>query len=298
MRNSKIKKKRPLGLLLVKIFIFTLCISSLVQAAVGQATVVRGENESTLLLQQISQIRSHNKKLKLENKNLQSGIIKKEASYKEKMANTKIAYLTFDDGPSENTVEILRILKQYDVKATFFVNGHPNYSYLYKQISDEGHLLANHTYSHEYKDIYNSPDNFKNDTEKLDRYLTSVTGKEPNYILRFPGGSNNTISNNFGGNEIMTSVIKEMNASGYKYFDWNVDSTDASTYCQDRNKIVQAVLSESSQTKHAIILMHDLAPKITTVQALPEIIEGLKNQGFIFDVLSKKAYAPQFTVVK
>ena len=298
MRNSRKKKKPPLGLLLVKIFIFTLCISSLVRAAVGQATVVRGENESTSLSKQISQLRSHNTKLKLENKNLQSGIIKKETSYKEKMANIKIAYLTFDDGPSSNTEDILKILKQYDVKATFFVNGHPNYSYLYKQITDQGHVLGNHTYSHEYKDVYNSPDNFKNDTEKLDKYLTSITGKEPNYVLRFPGGSNNTISNNYGGNEIMTSVIKEMNAAGYKYFDWNVDSTDASTYCQDKDKIVQAVLSESSETKHAVILMHDLAPKITTVQALPEIIEGLKSQGFVFDVLSKNTYAPQFTVVK
>ncbi|MGH4139682.1 polysaccharide deacetylase family protein [Clostridium sp.] len=298
MRNSKRKKKRPIGLLLVKIFIFTLCISSLVQAVVGQATVIRGENESTLLAEQISQIRSHNKKLKLENKNLQNGILEKETSYKKKMANTKIAYLTFDDGPSENTVEILKILKQYDVKATFFVNGHTNYSYLYKQISDDGHVLGNHTYSHDYNKIYSSASNFKMDIVKLDEYLTAITGKQPSHILRYPGGSNNTISHNYGGNEIMNRVIKEMNATDYKYFDWNVDSTDASTYCQDKNKIVQAVLNESSQTKHAVILMHDLTPKITTVQALPEIIVGLKNQGFIFDVLSKNAYAPQFTVVK
>lgn len=298
MRNSKRRKKRPLGLLLVKIFIFTLCISSLVQAAVGEATVVRGENESTLLSEQIIQIRNRNKALKLENKNLQSGIIKKETSYKEKMANTKIAYLTFDDGPSENTEEILKILKEYDVKATFFVNGHTNYSYLYKQITDDGHALGNHTYSHDYNKVYSSAYNYKMDTIKLDEYLTEITGKEPTHILRYPGGSNNTISHNYGGSEIMNTVIKEMNTTDYKYFDWNVDSTDASTYCQDKNKIVQAVLSESSQTKHAVILMHDLTPKITTVQALPEIITGLKNQGFIFDVLSKNAYAPQFTVVK
>lgn len=298
MRNSKVKKKRNLGLLLVKIFILTLFISSLVQAAVGESTVVRAENESTLLLEQISQIRVHNKKLKLDNKNLQNGILEKETSYKKKMANTKIAYLTFDDGPSENTEEILKILKQYDVKATFFVNGHPNYSYLYKQISDDGHALGNHTYSHDYNKIYSSAYNFKMDVLKLDEYLTAITGKEPNHILRYPGGSNNTISHNYGGNEIMNTVIKEMNTTNYKYFDWNVDSTDASTYCQNKNKIVQAVLRESSQTKHAVILMHDLTPKITTVQALPEIIVGLKNQGFIFDVLSKNAYAPQFTVVE
>ena len=298
MRNSRRTKNRSLGLLLVKIFIFTLCISSLVGAAISQATVVNSKNESSSLLQQINQMNSDNEKLKSQNINLQSAIKKNEALYKEKLANVKIAYLTFDDGPSNNTLEILKILKQYDIKATFFVNGHPNLASLYKQISDDGHTLANHTYSHQYKNIYASADNFQKDVKKLDDYLTEVTGKEPNYIIRYPGGSNNTVGRDYGGMDIMTAVIKEMNQKGYKYFDWNVDSSDASTFRQDKDKIVQAVLTQSSEHKHAIILMHDADPKTTTVQALPEIIEGLKNQGFIFDVLSKNIYAPQFKIVK
>ncbi len=293
-----IRKKHSLAILLVKILIFTLCIFSLIGAAFSEVTVVASENESSLLLQQISQISSSNEKLKLQNKNLENAIIKNETLYKEKLANAKIAYLTFDDGPSSNTLEILRILKQYDIKATFFVNAHPNLRPLYNQIFDDGHVLANHTYSHDYKSIYASADNFKKDVEKLDLYLKEVTGMEPNYILRFPGGSNNTVSHNYGGKEVMTTVISQMNKDGYLYFDWNVDSTDASTFRQDKDKIVQAVLSQSSNTKHANILMHDLDPKTTTVQALPEIIEGLKNQGFIFDVLSKNTPAPQFKVVK
>lgn len=298
MRNLRRTRKHSLRILLVKIFIFTLCISSLLGAAVSQVTLASSDNESSLLLQQISQIHSNNEKLISQNKSLESAIKKNETLYKEKLANAKIAYLTFDDGPSSNTLDILKILKQYDIKATFFVNGHSNLGDLYKQISDDGHTLANHTYSHDYKDIYASADNFSRNVKKLDAYLTDVTGKEPNHILRYPGGSNNTISHNYGGKEIMTSVISQMNKEGYLYFDWNVDSTDASAFRQDKDKIVQAVLNESSQTKHAIILMHDLDPKTTTVQALPEIIEGLKNQGFIFDVLSKNIYAPQFKVVK
>ena len=88
--------------------------------------------------------------------------------------------------------------------------------------------MANHTYSHDYKNIYSSPDNFKNDVKKLDTFLTEITGKEPTHILRYPGGSNNNISHNYGGMKIMNNVIKEMNMEGYKYFDWNVDSSDAS----------------------------------------------------------------------
>ena len=298
MKHSKRRKKNSVRILIVKIFIFTLCILSLVGAVVSQVTLASSESKSSLLLQQISQIRKVNENLKSQNKNLQSAIEKNETLYKEKLANAKIAYLTFDDGPSNNTSEILKLLKQYDIKATFFVNGHADFRSLYKQISDDGHVLANHTYSHEYRNIYAKADNFKEDVKKLDVFLTEITGKEPNYILRYPGGSNNTIGSQYGGMDIMNTVIKEMSQEGYAYFDWNVDSSDASTFRQDKDKIVQAVLTQSSEQKHAIILMHDTDPKTTTVQALPEIIEGLKSQGFIFDVLSKDTYAPQFKVVK
>jgi peptidoglycan/xylan/chitin deacetylase (PgdA/CDA1 family) len=298
MRNPRTDKKHSLRLLLVKVFIFTLCISSLAGAGFSEATLASSETESSLLLQKISKLNSENTKLKLQNENLKGAINKNQALYNEKLANAKIAYLTFDDGPSSNTLAILEVLKQYDVKATFFVNGHPDLSNLYKQISDAGHVLANHTYSHDYKRVYSSPDNFKKDAKKLDAYLTEITGKEPNYILRFPGGSNNHISRDYGGMEIMNSVIKEMNKEGYLYFDWNVDSSDASVFRQTKENIVQAVLTQSSEVKHAIILMHDLDPKTTTVQALPEIIEGLKSQGFAFAALSKNTVAPQFKVVK
>jgi peptidoglycan/xylan/chitin deacetylase (PgdA/CDA1 family) len=298
MKNSRTHKKYRLGLLLVKVFIFTLCISSLVGAGLSQATLASSETESSLLLQKISKLNSDNAKLKVQNEDLKGAIKKNETLYSEKLANAKIAYLTFDDGPSSNTLEILKVLKQYDIKATFFVNGHPDLVNLYKQISDDGHVLANHTYSHDYKSIYSSSANFKKDVKKLDAYLTEITCKEPNYILRYPGGSNNHISRGYGGMEVMNSVIKDMNKEGYLYFDWNVDSTDASVFRQTKENIVQAVLTQSKDVKHAVILMHDLNPKTTTVQALPEIIEGLKSQGFAFDALSKNTTAPQFTVAK
>lgn len=298
MKIPIIEKKHSLKFLIVKIFILALCIASFLQVAVSQVTVVSSEHKHNSLSRQINQIHKDNKKLKSQNKILKSNINRDETLYKDKLDNTKIAYLTFDDGVSSNTLPILEVLKKYNVKATFFVNGHPESRNLYKQISDDGHTLANHTYSHDYNNIYASPDNFKKDVKKLDVFLTEITGKKPSHILRYPGGSNNTVSHSYGGTEIMNSVIKKMNKDGYKYFDWNVDSSDASAFCQHKHKIIESVLTQSSRTKHPIILMHDLNPKTTTVEALPQIIEGLKNQGFIFDVLSENTYAPQFKVVK
>jgi peptidoglycan/xylan/chitin deacetylase (PgdA/CDA1 family) len=298
VRYSHAKKNRSMVGLLLKILILTLCVSPLVQALVSQATVIASDNESSSLMKQINQLHSGNSELESQNFNLESSINQNETLYKKRLNNVKIAYLTFDDGPSSNTTKILEILKEYNIKATFFVNGHPDLAPLYKQISDEGHAVANHTYSHDYKNIYISPINFHKDVKKLDDYLTQITGKQPTHVLRFPGGSNNTIGSNYGGNGIMNSVIKEMNAAGYACFDWNVDSSDASTYRQDKNIIVQTVLAQSSELKHAIILMHDLDQKSTTVEALPEIIEGLQNKGFIFDVLSKDTNGPQFNKAK
>jgi peptidoglycan/xylan/chitin deacetylase (PgdA/CDA1 family) len=297
MRNPNAKKNHRLGLTFVKVIIFTLCITSLLGAGLSEATLASSENQSSLLLQEISKLHKDNATLKCQNETLIDIIKKNESLYIKKLANAKIAYLTFDDGPSSNTSAILAVLKQYDIKATFFVNGHPHLRDLYKQISDDGHALANHTYSHDYKKIYKSADNFKKDVKELDTFLKETTVTEPNYILRYPGGSNNHIGRNYGGIGIMNSVIKEMNKEGYLYFDWNVDSSDAYVSRQTKDNIVQAVLTQSNTLNNPIILMHDLDSKTTTVEALPEIIEGLLNKGFTFDVLSKDTPAPQFKVV-
>ena len=144
-RKNKRKNNLALKFLLVKILTVTLCISLLIKTAVSQTTVFASEDKSSLLLQQIVQIHTDNKNLKSQNIKLRSTIKQNNNLYKEKLDNTKIAYLTFDDGPSNNTLQILKILKKYDIKATFFVNGHPNLKSLYKKISDDGNVLANHT---------------------------------------------------------------------------------------------------------------------------------------------------------
>ncbi|MCC2683634.1 MAG: pdaA 1 [Paenibacillaceae bacterium] len=207
----------------------------------------------------------------------------------------KIAYLTFDDGPSANTDAILNILKEQRIKATFFVNGRTDDEgiRLYKRIHKEGHTLGNHTFSHKYNKVYASVPAFTRDVRKLDELLQRTVGESPR-ILRFPGGSNNTVSLRSGGSGIMNKIAKEMLEEGYAYFDWNVSSTDAARAVQPTSDIVSATIASARHKKRAIILMHDADPKTTTVKALPEVIRGLQAMGFKFDVLRPDSYTFRF----
>ncbi|CAM2736395.1 polysaccharide deacetylase family protein [Hathewaya histolytica] len=296
MRNSNRRNQRK-SLSPLKILLFAIFIVSFSFAILTQTQAILAKNENKKISNKLTALKEENKKSSEDMKKLENDIEKLKSEVKENMKNKKVAYLTFDDGPSrKNTRRILKTLKDHDVKATFFVNGHPGLEELYKEIVNDGHALANHTYSHDYSKVYSSVNNFKADVKKLDKYLEEVTGQAPNYLLRYPGGSNNTISYKYGGKGIMKDIVKEMSKE-YEFFDWNVDSTDASAMTQKKDKIVQSVLSESKSTNQAVILMHDLDPKTTTADALPEIIKGLKAMGFEFDKMTKDSYAPHFTKV-
>lgn len=208
-------------------------------------------------------------------------------------SDQKVAFLTFDDGPSKNTEKILDILKNEGVKATFFVNGHEDEfaKKMYKRIVDEGHTLANHTYSHSYKDVYKSQESFIKDIDKLNEYVESMVNVKMD-IIRFPGGSNNHINRKYAGvsdNSFMEGLAQRMEDEGYTYFDWTVDSTDASKAKQSVEKIKSSTISEALSQKYPIVLFHDAPAKTTTVEALPEIIKALKENGYLIDNLTKDA---------
>jgi peptidoglycan-N-acetylglucosamine deacetylase len=196
-----------------------------------------------------------------------------EISDEELFDGYRKVYLTFDDGPSANTSEILDILKEYNVKATFFVVRHDglNYEELYQRIVDEGHSLGMHSSSHVYSEVYASVDAFANDTKELRDFLYMVTGVESN-IYRFPGGSTNRVSQTD-----MKLLADELEKEGIIYFDWNVSSGDASSVPLTKEEIVENATSGLEDLDEAVILFHDLGSKTSTVEALPEIIEYIES---------------------
>jgi peptidoglycan/xylan/chitin deacetylase (PgdA/CDA1 family) len=164
---------------------------------------------------------------------------------------------------------------------------------MYKRIVAEGHAIGLHSYSHEYRTIYVSPAAFHQDFDQIRNLVYQQTDRKPN-IIRFPGGSNNHVSRKYGGKDLMHTLIQQMTQEGYHYFDWNVDSRDAERITQSRDVIIQSVLHGSKNKQKAIILMHDSQAKTTTVEALPAIIEGLRKQGFSFDVLTDQSFTYHF----
>lgn len=192
----------------------------------------------------------------------------------------KTAYLTFDDGPSALiTPKILEILKQNDIKATFFVIGkmaeqNPG---LIRRIQEEGHLICNHTYSHDYKLLYSSPDNFMADVTKCEEVLKAILGEDfETGILRFPAGS-------FGKKRLpFRELVKE---HGYTSIDWNALNGDAEGLHIPAAALIDRIKETTENKNSAVVLMHDSNTKDTTAEALPEIIGYLKDQGYAFKTL-------------
>ena len=199
----------------------------------------------------------------------------------------KICYLTFDDGPSKNTPLILDILKNYNAKATFFVINTGNIGYI-QRIHDEGHTVGLHTYSHNYAQLYSSTDAYFNDLQQISDKVESIIGIKPT-VMRFPGGSSNKVSAKYCKG-IMTQLVTLVQEKGYSYFDWNISSGDADSTTPSYTYIRNNVLNNARNKNSICVLMHDASAKTTTVQALPEIIEGLTNMGYRFEALTPEAY--------
>ncbi|MBO5852553.1 MAG: polysaccharide deacetylase family protein [Clostridia bacterium] len=210
-------------------------------------------------------------------------------SYTDIKPNGKTVYLTFDDGPGAYTDTLLSHLKKYNVKATFFVtNQFPKYQNLIGKAHSEGHKIAVHTYSHQMYDkndnIYGSLENFMKDFNKMQDVIEAQTGSTTN-IMRFAGGTNNTISKSTCKG-IMTELTKQMTAAGYFYFDWNVDSYDSRSYTNTQ-KVITETINQIKSKENAVVLMHDIHKK--TVDAIPAIIEYCLNNGYTFRVLDENS---------
>jgi len=189
----------------------------------------------------------------------------------------KMIYLTFDDGPSIYTKKLLDVLKKYDVKATFFLVDTGSISTV-KQIGAEGHSVGIHSISHKYSEIYASEEAFLNDLYGMQKIIRDYTGVTT-YLMRFPGGSSNTVSAFNPG--IMTKLVKRVEAEGFRYFDWNVGSQDTSNLTPEQ--ICQNVINGIKKTSKAVVLQHDIYDR--SVSAVESIIQwGLEN-GYVFAAL-------------
>lgn len=194
----------------------------------------------------------------------------------------KVVFLTFDDGPCENTEELLEILDRHNAKATFFVtNNGGSYTSLIQKEAEAGHTVAVHTLTHNFDSIYASDQAYWDDFNAMNDIIEQYTGTRSR-IFRFPGGSSNTVSSFNPG--VMTRLTSEADEYGYEYFDWNVDSGDGGGV-NDPDQIFNNVTSGIRNNDVSVVLCHDTHH--TTVQAIDRILTWCEENGYTLMPLAK-----------
>ena len=196
----------------------------------------------------------------------------------------KTIYLTFDDGPGPYTDRLLDILKKYDVKATFFVVG-TGHQELMQRIVDEGHSIAIHSITHDYKTIYASEEAYFADILGMQEAIENNTGVRTT-LMRFPGGSSNMVSRFNKG--IMSRLTEAVQDAGFQYFDWNVDSNDAGG-AHSADEVFENVTEGVSNHRTSVVLQHDIHS--FSVDAVERIILWGKENGYTFRPLTPSSYA-------
>ena len=197
----------------------------------------------------------------------------------------KIVCLTFDDGPSKTTPDVLSALHAAGVHATFFVVAtgyNEKYLPLLTEAVSAGHQIALHSASHEYSDIYRSSDAYWEDIALLKERIAPYVDAESIRYLRFPGGSTNTVSRRYGGKGLMKQLKAEVEQKGWHWVDWNVCAEDAVGGHPSAGTIYRNVVHETGQQTNCIVLMHDSSSTHTTAEALPDIIRWYADNGYTF----------------
>ena len=226
----------------------------------------------------------YHKELKTYRKLNYNEFLAPKRNVKEAMEGEKICYLTFDDGPSKNTVKILDILKQYDAKATFFVIGNcigEETSEILKRIVGEGHAIGLHANNHVYEKFYADENSFLKDYESLYKTLKTDFGIET-ALFRLPGGS--ACKYTYGKGK---EYVRKMQERGFSCFDWNVTGED-SVGNPTVFSIQKNVFDRAFRYEKPIVLLHDSCIADMTVQALPGILEKMKEKGYTFDTLEHR----------
>ena len=203
----------------------------------------------------------------------------------------KVIYLTFDDGPGPHTERLLDVLDAYGVKATFFVVNN-EYSDMLKEIVDRGHSIGIHCTTHDYEAVYASPEAYFGDLFRMQNLIYEKTGVRTS-LLRFPGGSSNTVSRNTCPG-LMTLLSEAVQDAGFQYFDWNVDSGDASGAKKSR-EVYYAAIAGIVKNEVSVVLQHDIHG--FSVDAVEDILRWGQNNGYLFLPLEPHSPAIRHEVV-
>lgn len=196
--------------------------------------------------------------------------------------------LTFDDGPSKTTPEVLAALDAAGVHGTFFVVAtgyNEKYLPLLTQAAAAGHQIALHSASHEYSDIYRSSAAYWKDIALLKQRIAPYVDAESIRYLRFPGGSTNTVSHRYGGSDIMKKLKADAESRGFTYVDWNVCAEDSLGGHPSASTIYNNIIREVGDKNTCVVLMHDTNATKNTAAALPDVIRWFKNAGYRFDTV-------------
>ena len=211
---------------------------------------------------------------------------------KPSLAQPKIMYLTFDDGPSKHTQEVLDILAKYKIKATFFVTGeNPEYADMITEIHKQGHALGIHTFSHTYSKLYANEEAYFEDVQNVAALIKEKAGVDTHF-LRFPGGSSNTVSRKYSEG-IMTRLSKAVEAKGYQYYDWNVHNGDGDPSISSQG-LYKQLMEEVKGKNEAMVLMHDGSGNANTVASLDDCLQAMIQQGWTFKTIEDHGDTPIF----
>lgn len=278
-RNKRnLNYKRVLMVIIIIIIILLLAIFSVVIKHNKRSEEVKIEAEKKAEQEEIMKIAIETQKKEEE---------EREKAKQEEENATGIIYLTFDDGPtSDSTPQILDILKNRNIKATFFILHYDEqHEQFIKREYEEGHTIGLHGYTHAYAELYQSADTCMENFRKIREQVYQTTGTQSK-IIRFPGGSSNTISKKYCEG-VMTELVKRTVEEGYRYFDWNVDSDDAG-HAKTSEKVYQNVTNGIKPGRNNVVLMHDFAKNNKTIDALNSIIDWGLEQGYVFRKITEE----------
>jgi peptidoglycan/xylan/chitin deacetylase (PgdA/CDA1 family) len=203
----------------------------------------------------------------------------------------KIIYLTFDDGPSSAvTSNVLDVLKENRVKATFFLIGNliKGREAVVKRIYNEGNSIGLHSYTHNYEKIYSDEDNFIEEMIDCRNEINKVVGIAPN-IIRFPGGSHKRLSNSF---------LKKLHDKNFKVYDWNLENSDGLKPKTPSCELYEKAINGSEKKNKIILLLHCTDNHKNTCKALPQIIKYYKSKGYEFRRITEETKELYFPIKK